>query len=262
MWNDLYDRFHQGNSPRVFQIKQLLSNLIQGSSDVSGYFTKLRTLWDELKEFRPFPARSCGAIKDLIDLQQQDYVLQFLMGLNESYTQVRAQILMMDHLPPINKVFYLVIQEERQRSLSSFNLSQPITAAYGVSSSNYINYRSKKDKPFCTHCGMLGHTVDKCYKIHGYPPGYKPKGKFPDPMKGQQEKDSYSKPVVNQSGVINEKDGQVMVNDSNGLTTSQCQQLISFLSSQLQNSSHDKQDEMPIVSNFIGQVSNQADWDG
>ena len=24
---------------------------------------------------------------------------------------------------------------------------------------------------------MLGHTIDKCYKLHGYPPRYKPKGK-------------------------------------------------------------------------------------
>ena len=30
---------------------------------------------------------------------------------------------------------------------------------------------------FCTHCNMTGHTVDKCYKLHGYPLGYKPKGK-------------------------------------------------------------------------------------
>ena len=27
MWNDLYDRFHQGNSPRVFRIKILLNSL-------------------------------------------------------------------------------------------------------------------------------------------------------------------------------------------------------------------------------------------
>ena len=36
MWNDLFDRFHQGNNPRVFQIKQLLGNLVHGSCDVSG----------------------------------------------------------------------------------------------------------------------------------------------------------------------------------------------------------------------------------
>jgi hypothetical protein len=25
----------------------------------------------------------------------------------------------------------------------------------------------------CTHCGMAGHTVDKCYKLHGFPLGFK-----------------------------------------------------------------------------------------
>ena len=197
MWNDLYDRFHQGNNPRVFQIKQLLNNLVQGPSDVSGYFTRLRTLRDELKDFRHFLACSCGGMMELIDLQKQDYVLQFHMGLNESFTQVHAQILMMDPLSLINKVFSLVIQEEKQRRLSSFNLSQPTTAAYVVSSSNYNSYKGKKDKPFCTHCGMLSHMVDKCYKIHGYPPGYKSKGKFSDSVKGQQDKGGYSKPVIN-----------------------------------------------------------------
>lgn len=29
----------------------------------------------------------------------------------------------------------------------------------------------------CTYCGLLGHTVDRCYKIYGYPLGYKPKYK-------------------------------------------------------------------------------------
>lgn len=38
-------------------------------------------------------------------------------GLNESYAQVRAQVLMLDPLPMISKVFALVVQEERQRSI-------------------------------------------------------------------------------------------------------------------------------------------------
>ncbi|KAL5570946.1 hypothetical protein UlMin_020543 [Ulmus minor] len=184
MWSDLYDRFHQGNNPRVFQIKQLLGNLVQGSNDVSGYFTRLKTLWEELKDFRPFPMCSCGAMKQLIDLQQHDYVLQFLMGLNKSFSRVRAQIIMLDPLPSINKVFSLIVQEERQRSLSSLNLFQLNVAAFGASSSNYNSYKGKKDKPYCTHCGMLGHTIEKCYKVHGYLPGYKPKGKFSNSMKG------------------------------------------------------------------------------
>jgi hypothetical protein len=31
----------------------------------------------------------------------------------------------------------------------------------------------RKERPMCTHCGLLGHTIEKCYKLHGYPPGYK-----------------------------------------------------------------------------------------
>ncbi|KAF9673562.1 hypothetical protein SADUNF_Sadunf10G0037000 [Salix dunnii] len=31
----------------------------------------------------------------------------------------------------------------------------------------------RKDRPTCSHCGISGHTVDKCYKVHGFPPGYK-----------------------------------------------------------------------------------------
>ena len=28
-----------------------------------------------------------------------------------------------------------------------------------------------KDIPLSTHCGKLGHTMDKCYKLHGFPLG-------------------------------------------------------------------------------------------
>ena len=34
---------------------------------------------------------------------------------------------------------------------------------------------SKKERPISTYCGLIGHIVVKCYKLYGYPPGYKPK---------------------------------------------------------------------------------------
>ncbi|KAL5579147.1 hypothetical protein UlMin_011589 [Ulmus minor] len=111
IWRDLCDRFSQGNGPRVFQIKKQLSGLVQGSLDVSTYFTKLKILWDALKEFQPVPVCQCEGLKVWVDYQHKEYVLQFLMGLNDSYAQNRGQILMMEPLPTINKVFSLIIQE-------------------------------------------------------------------------------------------------------------------------------------------------------
>ena len=46
-----------------------------------------------------------------MDYQQQEYVMQFLTGLNESYASTRGQILMFDPLPHVAKVFNLVVQE-------------------------------------------------------------------------------------------------------------------------------------------------------
>ena len=37
--------------------------------------------------------------------------------------------------------------------------------------------KGKYGCPQCTYCGVLGYVVDKCYKLHGYPPGYKFKSK-------------------------------------------------------------------------------------
>ncbi|KAL5560411.1 hypothetical protein UlMin_036622 [Ulmus minor] len=162
MWTNLHDRFHQNNGPRVFQIKQLLNVLYQGSNEVSTYFTKLKTLWDELRDFRPLPACDCGGMKALVEYQQQEYVLQFLMGLNESYTQIHAQILMQDPFPPINKVFSLVVQEERQRGLTSSSLSD--SASFAIHAGNSIYLRGKYDnrqseKPTCSHCGYCQQLI-------------------------------------------------------------------------------------------------------
>ena len=41
------------------------------------------------------------------------------MGLNDSFSQIHGQLLLLDPLPPINKVFSLVAQVERQRTVSS-----------------------------------------------------------------------------------------------------------------------------------------------
>lgn len=29
-------------------------------------------------------------------------------------------------------------------------------------------------RPFCEHCNINGHIVDKCFKIHGYPNSQRP----------------------------------------------------------------------------------------
>lgn len=49
--------------------------------------------------------------------------------------------------------------------------NQPVDPGSSDFIAAYNTYRSKR--PLCTHCGLLGHTVNKCYQIYSYPPGYR-----------------------------------------------------------------------------------------
>ncbi|XP_073049302.1 uncharacterized protein [Primulina eburnea] len=280
IWNDLRDRFHQSNAPRVFQIKKLLTGLHQGSMDISSYYTRMRTLWDELKDFQPISVCHCGSIKEWLDYHNQECVMQFLMGLNESYAQIRAQILMMEPLPVISKTFSLVVQEERQRSIhhdASVNLPDQfntpnVAAVRGAP----IIKGTKFDRPVsvCSHCHFPNHTVDKCYKLHRYPPSHpRYKQKQSDGKVHVNHARSYSDVPLPTIGA--ESEGRVHVNHTRSysdapmpttenLNPEHCRQLIAFLSSQLQLGGNTlvSQHQPDTTLCFTGSQPGQDDWDG
>lgn len=46
-----------------------------------------------------------------MEFYQTEYIMCFLMGLNESFAQLRTQLLLMEPEPSINKAFTLLPQE-------------------------------------------------------------------------------------------------------------------------------------------------------
>ncbi|XP_073119931.1 uncharacterized protein [Henckelia pumila] len=78
--------------------------------------------------------------------------------------------------------FALVIQEERQRTIgiSSHDSSSSNGMIFAIKneqrhkpSQSRNGQTIQRGRPYCTACHKPGHTVETCYKIHGYPPGYK-----------------------------------------------------------------------------------------
>lgn len=49
MWQDLHDQFKQSDGPRTAEIKQQIYAETQGSQSVSEYYTRLKQLWEKLK---------------------------------------------------------------------------------------------------------------------------------------------------------------------------------------------------------------------
>ena len=131
VWEDLCERFSQSNEPRIFEIQREIAYHRQEQLSISIYYTKLKSLWDELA--------SCNdALRDA--QQDQQRLMQFLMGLNESYSAIRGQILLMNSLPSVRQAYSSVCQEEKQRLLSATH-----TTAYSNSSAA-MAVRSKQMK--------------------------------------------------------------------------------------------------------------------
>ena len=167
---------------------------------MSSYFTKFKTLWDEFVNNQPFTvcncACVCGSKSSQLLAQHKEYVFRFLMVLNDSYGTLIGKILLIEPFPPLSKVCSLVLQEEKKRNIgNTVNVVQqldPVAMYVNCSksfqgnqghASNQGHVRNnggkggnfKKERPVRTYCGFTGHIVDKCYKLHGYPLGYKPK---------------------------------------------------------------------------------------
>jgi hypothetical protein len=146
---------------------------------VSSYFTCFKSLCDEFSNYKSFSpcscvlACSCGSLKSVQTFFDHQYVFQFLMGLNKSFAHIRGQILLMDPLPPINKVFSPVVQEESQRQIFIGTMNPNpvalITKSIPTQQNRFPRQFPWKEKPICTHCGITSHTADKCYKLHGFP---------------------------------------------------------------------------------------------
>jgi len=113
IWNDIRDRFSHSDLLRIPELQETIYGLKQGSLYVSEYYTSLKSHWEELDNYRPFPKCKCFAKT----YHQHDFVIRFLKGLADGFSVVRSQILLMDPLPPISRVFSMVVQQERQHSL-------------------------------------------------------------------------------------------------------------------------------------------------
>jgi len=188
LWKDLEGRFGQSNKARLFQVQKDVSCLSQGDMDIASYYTKARQLWDESSAVGGVPMCTCakcecGVNGKLHNYTEEQRLIQFLMGLNPSYTAVRGNILMMSPFPSMSQAYSLLVQEERQRQVKSDmhflgdNTSLSATTTKSQATLPQGKPDTKRLSLFCDHCKRTGHTVEKCYRLHGFPDKVSGRGK-------------------------------------------------------------------------------------
>ncbi|XP_075500194.1 uncharacterized protein LOC142538780 [Primulina tabacum] len=199
VWTDLKDRFDTINGSRIFSIHRVIARLVQGATTVSVYYSKLRQLWDEYASLVILPRCDCESARKYLEHDQQHKLLQFLMGLNESYAPVRSQILLMTLLPSVGQAYSMVAQEESHRSLMAATpqVIEPATSVFYSAKGRFLDKR--RDLLTCEHCHMIGHSKENCFKIIGYPVGHRLHKPGNKNQSSQFQKDGYKNRNANMS---------------------------------------------------------------
>ncbi|XP_057953889.1 uncharacterized protein LOC131148176 [Malania oleifera] len=107
---------------------------------------------------------------------------------------------------------------------------------------------NKRERPLCTHCNMLGHTIDKCYKLHGYPLGYKPKGR------------SSANEVICNSRIAPEN-----FSVQCPISKAQCEKLLTFLNAGCNSGKNQLATNVSIgngLANLVSRVVDMCSFDG
>jgi len=141
----------------------------------------MKSLWDELNSHRPMPMCTCPYpcrcefMRAARNFRMEDLVIQFLTGLNDSFSVVKTQVLLMDPLPSINKVYSMVAQEESNNVASTPHVSTEDSSILVNASDARKPFmlgkvsgapQSKNNSRYCTFCHRNNHTVEYCYQKH------------------------------------------------------------------------------------------------
>ncbi|GKD91916.1 hypothetical protein Tco_1371753 [Tanacetum coccineum] len=85
-------------------------------------------------------------------------LMQFLIGLDECYQPVRSALLIRDPLPDVKHAYNIVAREESNRV---------------VPKSSNVLFQMEILLTVCKNCRKIRHTVERCYDLIGFPPGFK-----------------------------------------------------------------------------------------
>ncbi|XP_074373569.1 uncharacterized protein LOC141713905 [Apium graveolens] len=161
IWMDLEERFGFTSMTQVYSLEQQLSEIHQGTDNVSEFFTKIKTPWDAISN------------------NQDQRMLQFMMKLSEDFAAIRGNLLMQHPMPNKRNVSYYKGQSGSGSGSAKFqnNSANFHNNVGNKTSGNFSGNAGKKVQYYCTHCKMSGHNIERCFKVHGYPQGFKFKDK-------------------------------------------------------------------------------------
>ncbi|GJV09231.1 putative RNA-directed DNA polymerase [Tanacetum coccineum] len=197
VWDELKETYDKVDGSVTFNLHHKINSLSQNGSSIADYYHKLNALWKQFDALVQLPRCTCHAAEDFKKHNSLMKLMQFLMGLDDSYMKIRSNIMSRDPLLDVRGAYAIISSEESHRvvSTSSVGASQRSQSSIFNSSVNNRGFTQRtptsgnSSRPnnvtrpsgsgnrrtnggpqlVCKNCGFNGHTIDRCFKLIGYP---------------------------------------------------------------------------------------------
>ncbi|XP_074352988.1 uncharacterized protein LOC141692148 [Apium graveolens] len=182
IWLDLEERFGQVSSAQLYALEQEVFQISQDTFSISEYYTQLKRIWDEIDNLKPLPKCecahcNCNMTQKVLKLQQDQRLMIFLMKMSNEFAneQRHKEISKLSVQEP---VAFASQNNFRQFPNSGYQGSQKFNRVYSAGKftpgTGSPSFQQRKNNYFCDHCKIPGHSKERCFKLNGYPPGFKP----------------------------------------------------------------------------------------
>ncbi|GJX16570.1 putative RNA-directed DNA polymerase [Tanacetum coccineum] len=127
MWTDLKETYDKVDGSAVFNIHKSINPLSQNGAPIVEYYNNLNSLWKQFDVMICLPTCTCDAAKELEKHNQLIKLMQFLLGLDDSYLAIKSNILSRETLPLVKQAFAIISGEESHRN-ATFHVTTKPTA--------------------------------------------------------------------------------------------------------------------------------------
>ncbi|GJZ56643.1 ribonuclease H-like domain-containing protein [Tanacetum coccineum] len=197
VWDELKETYDKVDGSVTFNLHHKINSLRQNGTSIADYYHRLNALWKQFDALVQLPRCTCHAAEDFKKHNSLMKLMQFLMGLDDSYMQIRSNILSRDPLPDVRGAYAVISSEESHRVVSTSSVETSQRSQSSVFNSSVSNRGVSQRPPnsgnssrnnngsrpsgggnrrtnggpqlVCENCGFNGHSIDRCFKLIGYP---------------------------------------------------------------------------------------------
>ncbi|XP_074288560.1 uncharacterized protein LOC141613714 [Silene latifolia] len=151
---ELNERYNQSNAPHLYKLRKEMTQISQA---VAEYYAKLKFVWEDHRSIDSLPNCTCNAIaacscqllKRIVERDNRNNLIDFLMGLDNKYDQIRGHILALGPLPSVNQGFAKVHLVEMQKQITDTDVKVDLDGVALTAAQQYPpkNYNASSSSP-------------------------------------------------------------------------------------------------------------------